>query len=66
LTGAKILTDGDDQVDGVVYDGVVYDGVVYDGVVYDGIDSSRTINEEVEMLMLQGPSHLCTNQPDIQ
>ena len=33
-----------------------------DAVSYDEIDSSRTINEEVESLILQGPSSLPVNQ----
>jgi hypothetical protein len=37
-----------------------------DAVLYDDIDSSRTIDEEVETLILQEPSHLCTGQIDAE
>lgn len=33
-----------------------------DVVLYDEIDSSRSIDEEVETLMLQNPNHTVTNQ----
>jgi hypothetical protein len=37
-----------------------------DAVLYDDIDSSRTIDEEVENLILQEPSHLLTGQIDAE
>lgn len=37
-----------------------------DVVPYDEIDSSRTIDEEVEALVLQQPSYLLANQADAE
>ena len=37
-----------------------------DTVLYDGVDSSRTIDEEVEALMLQEPRHLLMDQTNAE
>ncbi len=37
-----------------------------DAVLYDEVDSSRTIDEEVEALMLQRSSHLVTDQANAE
>jgi len=41
------------------------DGQV-DEVICDDIDSSRMLNEEVEMVILQEPRHIHVGQPDIE
>ena len=42
------------------------DSMGQDAVLYDEVDSSRTIDEEVEALMLQRSSLLATNQADAE
>ena len=42
------------------------DSVDQNAVLYDEIDSSRTLNEEVGALILQGPNNPLVNQTDVE